>query len=47
MYGDPVIEIEYIDTPLSAYTAACAAGGNRISIILRDRDVVPEELGVA
>ena len=40
-YGDNVIEIEYTDNKRSAYTAACAAQGASISVILRDRDVVP------
>jgi YD repeat-containing protein len=39
-YGRHVIEIEYTDTPRSAWTQACAAQGKRISVILRDRDVV-------
>jgi Glycoside-hydrolase family GH114 len=39
-YGDEVIEIEYTDNPRSDYTKACAARGDRISVILRDRDVV-------
>jgi hypothetical protein len=41
VYGDNVIEIEYTDYARSKYTAACAAQGKRISVILRDRDVVP------
>ncbi|MFF1571974.1 endo alpha-1,4 polygalactosaminidase [Leifsonia sp. NPDC058292] len=45
VYGDDVIEIEYTDTPRSAYTDACAAQGKRISVILRDRDVVPKSDG--
>ena len=40
-YGRHVIEIEYTDNPRSAYTRACHARSGRISIILRDRDVVP------
>lgn len=40
VYGDHVIEIEYTDYSRSKYTAACAAQGKRISVILRDRDVV-------
>lgn len=39
-YGDHVIEIEYTDFPRSNYTAACADQGTRISVILRDRNVV-------
>ena len=41
VYGDRVIEIEYTDNARRFYTAACAARGARISVILRDRDVVP------
>ncbi|GIM94889.1 endo alpha-1,4 polygalactosaminidase [Paractinoplanes toevensis] len=41
LYGDQVYEIEYTDNGLTAYREACRAGGDRISIILRDRDVVP------
>jgi len=40
-YGNQVIEIEYTDNDRSAYTDACAAQGRTISVILRDRDVVP------
>lgn len=41
VYGDDVIEVEYTDNPRTAYTTACAAQGRRISVLLRDRDVVP------
>ncbi len=37
VFGDHVLEIEYADTPLSNFETACAARGNRISVILRDR----------
>ena len=40
-YGNRVIEIEYTDNPRHFYTRACTARGVRISVILRDRDVVP------
>ncbi|GAA2748547.1 endo alpha-1,4 polygalactosaminidase [Amnibacterium kyonggiense] len=40
VYGDHVIEIEYTDYSRSVFRAACAARGGRISVILRDRDVV-------
>jgi hypothetical protein len=40
-YGDHVIEIEYTDSSRSTFRAACAARGGRISVVLRDRDVVP------
>lgn len=41
VYGDRVLEVEYTDNPRSAYEAACRARGARISVVLRDRDVVP------
>ena len=41
VYGAHVLEIEYTDTPRSAFTAACRARGGTASVILRDRDVVP------
>lgn len=41
VYGPNVIEIEYTDNPLSVFTHACTARGATISIIRRDRDVVP------
>jgi hypothetical protein len=41
VYGDEVIEIEYTDNGEDAFAAACADHGDRISVILRDRDVVP------
>ncbi|SHF99906.1 Glycoside-hydrolase family GH114 [Jatrophihabitans endophyticus] len=40
-YGARVLEVEYTDTPRSAYTRACTARAGTMSIILRDRDVVP------
>ncbi|HTW21308.1 MAG TPA: endo alpha-1,4 polygalactosaminidase [Mycobacteriales bacterium] len=39
-YGDQVYEIEYTDDGRKYYHEACAARGDRISIILRDREVV-------
>lgn len=41
VYGQHVIEIEYTDYAKSVYTDACTARGAAISIIRRDRDVVP------
>ncbi|WP_286930287.1 MULTISPECIES: endo alpha-1,4 polygalactosaminidase [Aeromicrobium] len=41
MYGRRVIEIEYTDNGRRAFTRACRARGSRISVLLRDRDVVP------
>lgn len=40
-YGKRVLEVEYTDTPRSAFTRACSQRRGRLSIILRDRDVVP------
>ncbi|GAA4464996.1 endo alpha-1,4 polygalactosaminidase [Phytohabitans houttuyneae] len=40
-YGNQVYEIEYTDNGTDAYRRACADRGAQISIILRDRDVVP------
>lgn len=40
-YGTAVIEIEYADQPRRAFTEACALRGDRVSVLLRDRDVVP------
>lgn len=40
-YGDRVIEIEYTDAGSGPFDSACRARGSRISILLRDRDVVP------
>lgn len=39
-YGDEVIEIEYTDISRSAFTKSCSARGTKISVILRDRNVV-------
>lgn len=41
VYGSRVLEIEYTDTPRSAFTEACRARGTKASVILRDRDIVP------
>ena len=41
VYDDRVVEVEYTDNPRSAYEDACRARGDRISVVLRDRDVVP------
>lgn len=41
LYGDRVIEIEYSDGGTRAFAAACRARGDRISVLLRDREVVP------
>jgi hypothetical protein len=41
VYGNQVYEIEYTDNGTAAFTRACAARGATISVLLRDRDVVP------
>ncbi|AFV88794.1 MAG: endo alpha-1,4 polygalactosaminidase [Acidipropionibacterium acidipropionici] len=41
LYGSRVIEIEYTDNGVRAFEQACRARGSRISVLLRDRDVVP------
>ena len=38
-YGSHVIEIEYTDNPISAFTDACRLRGRTISVVLRDRAV--------
>lgn len=40
-YGDRVIEIEYTDTGRAHFDAACAARGDKIPVVLRDRDLSP------
>jgi hypothetical protein len=40
-YGEQVYEIEYTDNGIDAYARACTGHGDRISILLRDRDVLP------
>ncbi|MEC4018918.1 endo alpha-1,4 polygalactosaminidase [Streptomyces sp. H27-D2] len=40
-YGAHVIEIEYSDQDRSAFTESCAERGDTVSVIRRDRDVVP------
>jgi hypothetical protein len=40
-YGNQVFEIEYTDNGAGAYRKSCASNGGKISIILRDREVVP------
>jgi hypothetical protein len=43
MYGGHVIEIEYTDNGLEAYEQACDEAAGERSILLRDRDVVPDD----
>jgi hypothetical protein len=40
-YGRHVIEIEYTDNPRRYFRTACARRGDAVSVVLRDRDVVP------
>ncbi len=42
MYGRHVIEIEYTDNGRAAYAEACRDDAGTRSILLRDRDVVPD-----
>jgi hypothetical protein len=41
IYGDHVIEIEYTDDGEQNFADACSARGAEISVLQRDRDVVP------
>lgn len=41
VYGPNVIEIEYTDNGTEAFEQACRAQGQQISVLLRDRNVVP------
>jgi hypothetical protein len=41
VYGRRVIDIEYTDEPKSAFLNSCSVRGSRISVLRRDRDVVP------
>jgi hypothetical protein len=41
VHGDHVIEVEYTDDGEQYFRQACAARGDDISVLLRDRDVVP------
>lgn len=40
-YGAAVFDIEYTDDPASAFDTACSDFGDQISVIRRDRDLVP------
>lgn len=40
-YGSRLIEIEYTDNGRAAFRRACAARAGTVSVLLRDRDVVP------
>ena len=39
VFGRHVLDIEYADTPLSAFTAACQQFGSQISVIRRDHNL--------
>ncbi|HEV7951034.1 MAG TPA: endo alpha-1,4 polygalactosaminidase [Glaciihabitans sp.] len=41
VYGTQVYEVEYTDNGSKAYPAACKARGKTVSVIYRDRDLVP------
>lgn len=41
LYGRRVIEIEYTDNGRAAFEQACRERGSQISVLLRDREVVP------
>jgi hypothetical protein len=43
-YGSEFVEIEYTDDDdaTANFNAACKARGSSVSVILRDRDVVPK-----
>lgn len=38
VYGTAMIEIEYVD---AGFAAACAARGDRVAVVFRDRDLLP------
>jgi hypothetical protein len=40
-YGSHLIEIEYTDQPLAAFTTACTLRAHTASVVLRDRDLTP------
>ena len=40
-YGKHLIEIEYTDQPVTAFTTACALRAHTASVVLRDRNVTP------
>lgn len=41
LHGRHVVEVEYTDNGRAAFREACTARGRTISVVLRDRDVVP------
>lgn len=42
VYGLHMLEIEYTDYPTAVYKTACRLNGNKLSIILRDRNLLPK-----
>jgi hypothetical protein len=44
-YGRHVLEVEYTDDGTDAFAQACAARGKDVSVLLRDRDLVPAGAG--
>lgn len=42
VYGPNVIDIEYADQPVADFMTACEVNGLRISVVRRDRQLVPE-----
>jgi hypothetical protein len=41
VYGDALIEIEYTDQAATAFSTACNVRGGKISVVRRDRDLIP------
>lgn len=42
VYGPNVIDIEYADQPVADLMTACSVNGSRISVVRRDRGLMPE-----
>lgn len=41
VYGDHVVEVEYAEDGRAAYDQACRLRGDRLQVLLRDRDLLP------
>lgn len=41
LHGEHVIEVEYVEDGVEVFERACARRGGEVSVLLRDRDVVP------
>lgn len=41
VYGSAIIEIEYTDFPVRFFQQACRARADRVSVVLRDRQLIP------